>query len=54
MPEIAVQLQTAIKAARLRPAKPLILAYLLDLRDLFAFCIPVVSVPTLHGDWFAH
>ena len=46
MPEIALALQTAIKAARLRPAKPLILAYLLDLRDLLAFCIPVVSVHT--------
>ena len=44
LPEVAVELQAAIKAARKQRSKPLVLAYLLDLRDLLVFCIPVVSV----------
>lgn len=41
-PSFAVELQQAIQAARKLPAKPLILAYLLDLRSLIFFAIPVV------------
>ena len=41
-PAFAEQLQDAIKAARKVPAEPLILAYLLDLRSLIFFAIPVV------------
>ena len=42
-PSFATQLHDAIKAARKMPSKPLILAYLLDLRDLLHFAIPVVA-----------
>ena len=35
-------------------SEAVILAYLLDLRDLLAFCIPVVSVHTWHGELFDH
>ena len=44
LPDFAAELQAAIKKARKLPAKPLILAYLLDLRDLLYFPIPVVSL----------
>ena len=44
LPDFAAELQAAIKKARKLPAKPLILAYLLDLRDLLYFTIPVVSL----------
>lgn len=47
VPRFATQLHDAIKAARQMPAKPLILAYLLDLRDLLHFAIPVVGVAML-------
>ena len=47
-PSFAVQLQDAIKAARALRERPLALAYLLDLRTLVFFCIPVVT--TLHLD----
>jgi len=47
-PDIAQQLQEAIIAARKLPDKPLILAYLLDLRTLIFFCIPVV-IPAAHA-----
>ena len=43
VPSFATQLHDAIKAARKMPSKPLILAYLLDLRDLLHFAIPVVA-----------
>ena len=46
-PAFAEQLQDAIKAARKVPAKPLILAYLLDLRSLIFFAIPVVRTDSL-------
>jgi hypothetical protein len=42
LPLFASQLHAAIKAARLMLAKPLVLAYLLDLRDMLYFAIPVV------------
>jgi hypothetical protein len=42
-PSFAKQLQDAIKAARADRARPLALAYLLDLRCLVFFCIPVVT-----------
>ena len=44
LPDFAAGLQAAIKKARKLPAKPLILAYLLDLHDLLYFAIPVVSL----------
>jgi hypothetical protein len=43
-PSFATQLQDAIKAARADRERPLALAYLLDLRTLVFFCIPVVAV----------
>ena len=45
-PSFALQLQDAIKAARALRERPLALTYLLDLRTLVFFCIPVVA--TLH------
>ena len=42
--DFAAELQDGIKRARKLPAKPLILAYLLDLRDLLFFAIPVVNL----------
>ena len=42
VPHFAQQLHAAVKAARLKRDKPLVLAYLLDLRDLIYFAIPVV------------
>ena len=42
-PSFAKQLQDAIKAARADLARPLVLLYLLDLRCLVFFCIPVVG-----------
>jgi hypothetical protein len=42
-PSFAQQLQDAIKAARADRARPLPLNYLLDLRTLVFFCIPVVA-----------
>ena len=44
IPDIAAELQAAITEARKNRAKPLILAYLLDLRDFLMFAIPVVSL----------
>lgn len=44
LPEIGVELQAAITTARQMRSKPLVLAYLLDLRDLLVFCIPVVCL----------
>ena len=46
-PDIVVELQDAIAAARKDRSKPLVLAYLLDLRDLLFFAIPVVSCQQL-------
>ena len=43
-PSFALQLQDAIKAARALRQRPLALEYLLDLRTLVFFCIPVVAV----------
>ena len=43
-PSFAKQLQDAIKAARALRQRPLALDYLLDLRTLVFFCIPVVAV----------
>jgi hypothetical protein len=54
LPDIARELQEAITAARMDRAKPLVLAYLLDLRDLLFFAIPVVIKSTLspcHHEW---
>ena len=45
LPDIAQELQDAIKVARTKLAKPLILAYLVDLRDLLFYAIPVVGCP---------
>ena len=45
LPDIAQDLQNAIKVARTKLAKPLILAYLVDLRDLLFYAIPVVCWP---------
>jgi hypothetical protein len=45
LPDIAQELQDAIKVARTKLAKPLILAYLVDLRDLLFYAIPVVTCP---------
>jgi hypothetical protein len=42
VPDITTELQAAITKARSMPSKPLVLAYLLSLRDLLYFCIPVV------------
>ena len=42
-PSFAKQLQDAIKTARADRARPLVLSYLLDLRTLVFFCIPVVG-----------
>ena len=47
-PSFAAQLQAGIKTARADRARPLALSYLLDLRTLIFFCIPVVT--TLHLD----
>ena len=44
VPRIAAELLAAIKKARLMRDKPLVLAYLLDLRDMLYFCIPVVLI----------
>ena len=44
LPDFAAELQAGIKKARKLPAKRLILAYLLYLRDLLYFAIPVVSL----------
>ena len=44
-PSFAQQLQDAIKAARALRQRPLALDYLLDLRTLVFFCIPVVTAP---------
>ena len=43
LPDFAAELHAGIKTRQL-PAKSLILAYLLDLRDLLFFAIPVVSL----------
>ena len=43
LPSIAVEMQAAIATARQQRSKPLVLAYLLSLRDLLFFMIPVVS-----------
>ena len=43
VPAVSAQLQAAVVKARTMRSKPLVLAYLLDLRDLLFFCIPVVS-----------
>jgi hypothetical protein len=45
LPDIAQELQDAIKVARTKLEKPLILAYLVDLRDLLFYAIPVVGCP---------
>ena len=50
-PEFAQQLQDAIKVARTLRDKPLVLAYLLDLRTLIFFCILVVSPVRM---WLLH
>ena len=50
-PSFATQLQDAIKAARADRARPLALAYLLDLRTLVFFCIPVVRSLHLVRCW---
>ena len=43
VPEIAAELLAAIKKARLM-REPLVLAYLLALRNMLYFCIPVVRI----------
>ena len=42
-PSFAKQFHDAIRTARADRARPLILSYLLDLRTLVFFCIPVVG-----------
>ena len=47
LPSIAAEMQAAIVTARQQRSRPLVLAYLLSLRDLLFFMIPVVGTHTL-------